>query len=350
VVNGGNCLGIRSAPGRVDTMFIPETKLPVPSSPVSPVAFVSQSGAFAIAKMSKLERLNPKYAITVGNQMDLTVGDYLTYLKDDDVRVFAVYVEGFKPLDGRRVLAAAREIVRSGRTVVLYRAGRTPAGADATSSHTASIAGDYVVTRELARAAGIVVAETLEDFDDLVSLFTLLDGVRVGGARLAALSNAGFECVAMADTIGDFTLARFADATAERIRALFERCRIASVVDAHNPLDLTPMADDAAYEEAVRAVLDDPSVDAGVIGCVPLTGALETLPGADGGFGDTSVVARLARLRGESDKPWVAVVDSGRLYDPMARALAERGVPTFRSADRALRLFGAFVRRRLHGF
>lgn len=347
VVNGGNCLGIRSAPGHVDTLFIPEAKLPVPSAPVSPVAFIAQSGAFAIAKMSKLERLNPKYAVTVGNQLDLTIGDYLTYLKDDDVRVFAVYVEGFKPLDGRRLIEAAREIARSGRVVILYRAGRTRAGAAATSSHTASIAGDYAVTRELATAAGIVVAETLGDFDDLVSLFTLLDGTRVEGVRLGAMSNAGFECVAMADAIGTMSLPRFGERSSERIRTVFERCRIASVVDLHNPLDLTPMVDDEGYEEIARSILEDESLDGGVIGCVPLSGSLETFPEADGGFGHGSVVARLARLRSGTDKPWVAVVDSGRLFDPMARALEEGGVPTFRSADRALRLFGTFIRRRL---
>ena len=33
--------------------------------------------------MSKLGVLNPKYAVTLGNQMDLTVGDYLAYLKHD---------------------------------------------------------------------------------------------------------------------------------------------------------------------------------------------------------------------------------------------------------------------------
>ena len=132
-------------------MFIPEYKLPVPSGTVSPVAFISQSGAFAVARMSKLNALNPKYAITLGNQMDLTVGDYLTYLKDDaSIEIFAVYVEGFRPLDGLTFVKAAREIVSSGRSVILYRAGRTAAGAKASASHTASIAGDYVVTRELA--------------------------------------------------------------------------------------------------------------------------------------------------------------------------------------------------------
>jgi acyl-CoA synthetase (NDP forming) len=107
------------------------------------------------------------------------------------------------------------------------------------------------------------------------------------------------------------------------------------------------MTDDQGFEDAVRALLEDPAVDAGVVACVPLTAALETLPGPDGRFGEGSIVTRLVRLRAEIDKPWVAVVDSGRLYDAMARALEAGGVPTFRSADRAMRLLGTYVRHRL---
>ena len=207
LINGGNCLGIRSLPGRYDTTFIPEYKLPVPSGQPSPVAFISQSGAFAVSKASKLGLLNPTYSVTLGNQMDLTVGDYLTYLKDDgDLELFAVYVEGFRPLDGLKFLRAAREIVASGRTVVLYRAGRTAAGAKASASHTASIAGDYAVIRKLAELEGVVVAESLEDFEDLTLLFSQLREVQVTGWRLGAVSNAGFECVAIADNLGSFTL------------------------------------------------------------------------------------------------------------------------------------------------
>ena len=155
VINGGNCLGIRSVPGRYDTTFIPEYKLPVPKGEPSRLAIVSQSGAFAVSKASKLSTVNPKYSVTLGNQMDLTVGDYLTYLKDDSgIDVFAVYVEGFRPLDGLRFLEAARAITAQGRTVILYRAGRTPAGALASASHTASIAGDYAVMRALVRQRG----------------------------------------------------------------------------------------------------------------------------------------------------------------------------------------------------
>jgi acyl-CoA synthetase (NDP forming) len=295
--------------------------------------------------------LNPKYSITVGNQMDLTIGDYLTYLKDDrDLRVYAVYVEGFRPLDGLRFLEAAREITSGGRSVILYRAGRTAAGAQASASHTASIAGDYAVTRELAKAAGVVVAESLQDFEDLTRLFTCLQGTAAAGWRLGAVSNAGFECVAIADNLGRFELASFEKATAARLQAIFRNARIDSVVDVHNPLDLTPMTGDAAYEEVVRAVLQAPEVDAAIVGCVPLTVALNSLP-AGAGHGedlsrDGSIARRLTGLRAGLTKPWVAVIDAGALYDPLSRALEEGGVPTFREADRALRLLNVYCAHR----
>jgi acyl-CoA synthetase (NDP forming) len=348
LINGGNCLGIRSLPGRYDTMFIPEYKLPVPSGRMSPVAFVSQSGAFAVARMSSLGHLNPKYAITLGNQMDLTIGDYLTYLKDDPgVEVFAVYVEGFTPLDGLAFLRAAREITAGGRSVILYRAGRTAEGAKASASHTASLAGDYTVTRELARAAGVVVADSLDDFEDLVRLFTFLRGKQVAGTRLGAISNAGFECVAFADTLGRLEVPAFDAETATRLQTIFREARIDLVVDVHNPIDLTPMAGDAAYEAVVRAVLQAANIDVGIVGCVPLTAALNTLPAGPGHGDDLTrpdgIGARLARLKEELPKAWVAVVDGGAPYDPLVALLERHRVPTFRSADTALRLLNVFV-------
>jgi acyl-CoA synthetase (NDP forming) len=354
VINGGNCLGIRSMPGRYDTTFIPEYKLPVPTGAPSRLAVISQSGAFAVARASKLATLNPKYSVTLGNQMDLTVGDYLTYLKDDDgIDVFAVYVEGFRPLDMLPFLKAARAIVDSGRTVVLYRAGRTPAGAQASASHTASIAGDYAVAVALAQQAGVIVADSLADFDDLTQMFTLLGTAPLSGWNLAAVSNAGFECVAIADNPGSFRLPPYAPATARAFGEIFAKSRIDQVVDIHNPIDLTPMMGDAAYAEVVEAALDDEIFDAAVIGCVPMTGALNSLPAGDGHREDflrpDSIVGRLAGMRGRNGKPWIAVVDAGALYDAMAAHLNAAGIPTFRTADRAMRLFNVYCAARMRG-
>ncbi len=348
VINGGNCLGIRSVPGRYNTLFIPDYKLPFARGAESPLAFVAGSGAFAVAKASKFGTMNPRYILTIGNQMDLTAADYLKFLEGDPaVEVFAVYLEGFRPLDGRRFLETARRIVAGGRTVILYRAGRTSAGAAAAASHTAAVAGDYAATRRLAEAAGVVVADTLEDFEDLARLFLALRGRRPAGPRLGALSNAGFECVAIADNLGAFTLADFAPATVAAMGEVLKRARIAEIVSVHDPMDLTPIMNDADTEEILRLILADPGVDLGIAGLVPLTQAWNSLARGEGHGEDVtraeSIAHRMARLFRESTKPWVAVVDAGALYDPMVALMEAGGVPVFRAADRALRLFNRWA-------
>ncbi|HSP06797.1 MAG TPA: acetate--CoA ligase family protein, partial [Acidobacteriota bacterium] len=45
LLNGGNCLGIRSVPGRYDTLFIPSYKLRFPDCEPAPLAVIAQSGA-----------------------------------------------------------------------------------------------------------------------------------------------------------------------------------------------------------------------------------------------------------------------------------------------------------------
>ena len=245
LVNGGNCLGIRSRPGRYDTMFIPEEKYPSPQGPAAPLAFLSQSGAFALAQTSKLPELDPRYVISLGNQLDLTVGDYLAQLAHDRaIEVFACYVEGFRPLDGLLWLEAVQRIAADGRTVILYRAARTAAGSRASASHTASMAGDWVVTRELAEQAGAIVAGTLDDFHDLVRVACRLRGRPVRGWGLGAVSNAGFECVAIADNLRGFELPAFDAVTTERVLTSFSRRRIERIVEVHNPVDTTPILDD----------------------------------------------------------------------------------------------------------
>ena len=350
VVNGGNCLGIRSVPGRVNSLFLPEWKAPFPGGAVSPLAVVSQSGAFLAAKSSALADLNPKFLVSIGNQLDLTIADYAEHLADDaELDVFAFYVEGFRPGDGLRFLRVARGIVESGRTVILYRAGRTPTGAAASASHTAAVAGDYVLARELAVEAGVLVASRLDDFVDLIRLGTRLRG-RPLGRRLGAVSNAGYECVAIADNVGPFTLPAFSEATVARLRDVLQRARLDRIVDVRNPLDVTPLLGDAGFEAAARAVLEDANVDVGIVGCVPMTPALATLAAGPGHEEDLtradSVASRLARLAGETMKPWVAVVDAGPLYSPFADALAAAGIPTFRSADRALEVLAVYCRGR----
>jgi acyl-CoA synthetase (NDP forming) len=347
VINGGNCLGIRSRPGHYDTLFIPREKLP-PGSRPAPIALVTGSGAFAITRLSRLAPLDPRYVITIGNQTDLTAGDYLASLADDpEVRTVGVYVEGFVRLDGLRFLEAAARFRADGRTVVLYRAGRTAAGAGASASHTAAIAGDATVTRQLARAAGVTWADTPAEFDDLLRTFALLDGRPAAGRRLGAMTNAGSECVTFADHAGPLELVRFSPATEARLVELLAPAGIVSVVDVHNPLDLTPIADAGILGEAARIILGADEVDAGVVGVVPMTDLLDALPAGMREGEDLDRAGGLASVIGDvwraTAKPWIGVIDAGALYDPLRDRLAAAGVPVLGTADAATRALAAWA-------
>jgi acyl-CoA synthetase (NDP forming) len=111
------------------------------------------------------------------------------------------------------------------------------------------------------------------------------------------------------------------------------------------------MADDEANGAAVNAFLADPGVDMVLCATVPLTPTMATLgegvPEAQSFRAEGSLVNRLARVNGDTNKPVIACVDSGVLYDAYARALEAKGIPTFRSADIAVRLLGLFAEGRL---
>ena len=353
VVNGGNCLGVASKPGRYDTTFIPEHKLPRPKSAHSDMAVVSQSGAFMICRMSKLPAIEPLFAISLGNQLDLTASDYLTYLKDDpEVRLFSVYMEGFMAGDGLAFAKAIRGITDSGRTVLVYKAGRSAEGRSATSSHTASVAGDYGVFRAVCEQAGAIVAEDLFEFESFMKGLACLGGREVLGRRVGLISNAGFECVMLADNLKNgagLDLAAFSAETQERIVGILRPLGIDKLQDVHNPLDVTPVADDAVFVECSRAILEDAGVDCAVISNVPLTPAQQTLPAGPGHREDLSrpgsFASRTIDLFRTTAKPLVVNIDAGELYTPLADHLERAGIPVFRRSDEAVRFLRMYVSR-----
>jgi len=357
VINGGNCLGIHSKPGRYDTTFIPEVKLRFPKAERSSLAYVSQSGAFMISRISKLTRIDPLYAISFGNQLDLRVSDYLNFLKGQPaVKIFAVYMEGFKPGDGYLTAAAAREILKDPtRSVVVYKSGRSAEGRQATSSHTASVAGEYGVCKAVLEGAGAFVAETIFEFESMLTALDDLDGRPVRGNRVGLISNAGFENVTMSDSLGEgsgrLALAAFTDATKARLAAALAPLGIDKLQDVKNPLDTTPVADDAVFAACARAILEDPGVDCAVISPVPMTAALRTLPAGPGTLDDIrdpdSTPSRLIELFKATDKPLVVNIDAGPAYDPLAAMLSAAGVLVFRHSDDAVKFLRRYIAARL---
>jgi acyl-CoA synthetase (NDP forming) len=355
---GANCMGVVSRPGRYDTWFIPEEKLPRERErPYRRAALVSQSGAFMLHRSSQCPELAPAYMISMGNQTDLTLGDMVAYFKDcDEVDVIAVYAEGFNDLDGLAFCRAVRQAVLAGKDVVFYKAGRTPEGKSATSGHTASLAGDYMVCENCVRQAGAIVAQNFNQFQDLFLLAETLCAKTIRGNRLAAVSGAGFEAVGMADSIqsDDYAmqLAPFSAQTVERIGEVLREKGLDRLVSVVNPLDINPSADDEAHARVAALAAADPSVDAVILGLDPLSPAMHTLGETDVPAFDLKAQGGIARLLPEvtrqSDKPIVGVIDGGRLYDPLRDALMAEGVPVFPVCDRAVAALSQYIQARLY--
>ena len=350
---GGNSLGVISHPGKYDTLFIPETKLAKSRGDHQRSAcFISQSGAFIIANLSRMPWFDPAYALSIGNQIDLTAADLLNHIKNDpEIDVFAVYMEGFQPGDGLLFAQAVRDTVALGKDVVFYRAGRTTAGRSATAGHTASVAGDYAVCEAAITEAGAFVASDFNEFSDLLRLCVAFRGKKIQGRKLAAMSNAGFESVGMADSIegqhAGLTLTPFTSEIHETLSTILQVSGLDGLVDVKNPFDVTPMANDESYAQLVDAILGDPNIDLMVAGIVPLTPAMQTLPPGDehseSVYVPESIARKLPEIATRHETPLVAVIDSGHRFDSMATVLEGGGLPVFRSADQAVRVLRKWV-------
>ena len=354
---GANCMGVISRPGKFDTWFIPAAKMPdYKQYPRRRTAIVSQSGAFLLNRFSQTPEMSPSYLISMGNQTDLTLGDMMRHFMDSqEVDVIAVYAEGFKDLDGIQFAEAVREAIRRDKQVVFYKAGRTPEGKTATSGHTASLAGDYMVCETCIRQAGAIMARNFTEFQDLILLAETFTNATIRGKRLGAVSGAGFEAVGMADSLQSdeysMSLGTYSETTRLAMKRLIASKGLEKLVPIKNPLDINPGADDEVHAYMAELLLNDENIDAVVIGLDPLSPVTHSLAETDiDAFrmdAPDGILTLLSDVRSRTSKPMVAVMDGGEKFEPLRKALRERGIPVFPVCDRAVAALSLYLESRL---
>ena len=340
-IMGPNCMGVYHGaspdiPG-LNTLFINEKRLEVRSSGSANAVLLTQSGALAVTVIDKLRYCRPLRAVvSFGNKYDVRVGDLLAYFeRDASVDVMAVYLEGLDPGEGRAFFDRARE---SDKPILAYKGGRTEAGARSAASHTAAMSGDYSVFRAACQQAGVILAETIEEYYDLLKTFSLLAARGPRGNRVAGVVNAGFESTVGADELRGLTQARLSAKTVERLSAINSH----GLVDVSTPfLDITPMADDAMYAQFVEAVIEDGGVDCVFVAIVPHAVSLKTVPETcrdpDG------LSHRLIEIAARHSKPMVVSVNAGRYYGDFVASLEEGCLPVFSDITSAITSLDTFV-------
>ena len=224
------------------------------------VALVSQSGGILGALLSRAQAQGIGFSklIATGNECDLDVSDFVAHFADDPATtVIALYLEGLRHPE--RFREAASKARAAGKPIVVFKVGRSEAGARAAVSHTGAMAGSDAVYDALFRQLHIIRAER---FSDLLDLPVALSAGRVlRGRRLAVVTSTGGAASLLADAAGasGFELPGPDAATAERLR----RLEIPGASLNRNPIDVTLAGvKPQIFRSILEALLESPAYDA----------------------------------------------------------------------------------------
>jgi acetyltransferase len=254
---GPNSLGLINLANSVTASFAHVVNLE-PASPRT-LGFVTQSGAFGALVYFEATQLGVGFSsfTSVGNEADTEFADVVAHLLDDsETKLIGGYLEGAK--GGEKLRRAAEKALRVEKPILIIKVGRTPAGARAAASHTASLAGDDQVYDAFFRQMGIVRIETI---GDLIS-FAILhrSGRSFRGKRVGIISGSGGHGVLMADKCESLGLCvpEITGPTREKLSGY-----LPSFGSGRNPVDLTAQGarDSSMLGNCVRAVAGDENID-----------------------------------------------------------------------------------------
>ncbi len=318
VLVGPNCLGIMRPRVGLNATF---AKSPVRSGHV---ALVAQSGAFCTALLDWADTKGFGFSAvaSLGATADVGFGEVLDYLAvDPETHSILLYVEGIT--NARSFISGLRGAARL-KPVIVVKSGRSDSGTRAAVSHTGALVGaDHVFDAALRRAGAVRVSSVSELF---AAAELLASGARVGGSRLAIITNGGGPGVMAADRAADLDvpLAKLSEATVEAL---------GEVLPAHwshsDPVDILGDADPARYGAAAEIVLADPGVD-GVL-------VLLTPQGMTDPTGCADAVIQAAR---QSRKPVLACWMGAGLVAKGRQKFAEANIPHFRAPEAGVEAFG----------
>jgi acyl-CoA synthetase (NDP forming) len=151
---------------------------------------VSQSGSLIGALLSRADARGIGFSrlISVGNEVDLAVGEIADLLVDDPgTNAILLFMETLR--DGERLARAARRAHAAGKPVIAYKLGRSDIGQELARSHTGAIAGSDATFDAFCRRHGIVRVSMFESLVDVPAL--LVDRPSAKGKRVAVATTTG---------------------------------------------------------------------------------------------------------------------------------------------------------------
>jgi acetate---CoA ligase (ADP-forming) len=308
----------------------------------SGISLVSQSGALSfnpVPSRAAERGIGLRAIVSVGNQADLTVVDFIEYFveSDDETKAVALFLEGLPENEGRRLLQVAHRARALNKPILAVKVGRSPGTAAVARSHTAALTGDDAVYDGAFRSAYITRVADLDDLWETGSLLAAYPDFTPWGG-VGFLSNSGGMNSLFADHCGvsGVPLAALSTDTIAGIETV-----LAGFGGAGNPADVTGNIARPALVDLIDLFTADAATDLVVVGTT----------GSAVGQRSLDIAGHVRTARAHTNKPFVTLWFSATGgYEPAksgAGVLAEQGVPLFlepSKCTRALRALYAYRR------
>ena len=327
-IMGPNGMGIWSSKVRLNTAFnfIPKT---------GGISFISQSGTMGAYLLQTAADKGYGFHtfLSVGNQADLSMVDYIEYLGDDeDTKVIVLYIEGLK--SGPLFLEKAKEVVKT-KPIIVYKAGRTEPGSRATMSHTASIAGSDEIFDAMCKQAGIIRVNDVSDAFDLAEALSKQPLPKSN--RVAIVSNGGGACVVTTDACGMLGL-EVPELNAEMVREL-GRYLLPHAPPPKNPIDMAADPRPMSLANIIELIVQNPNID-GIITMAPIVIRSSTPSFVREVLSAAEVISDIPLKYG---KPVIATAMRGNMEGVAFEIMKERGIPFYEFPEEAARaMYGLY--------
>ncbi|MCX8188725.1 MAG: CoA-binding protein [Nitrososphaeria archaeon] len=317
---GPNTMGVYSAAMNMNATFT--SFAPKPGN----IAFVSQSGYFGgqLFSAANMEDIGFSIFANVGNQCDIQVHEVIEYLfYEENTKVITLYVEGLE--DGKRFIEKCSRVSKH-KPIVVYKAGKSPIGARATLSHTASLAGnDKIYDVAFEKAGAIRVSESYHLFEYAHALETQH---AANGNRLGIVSSSGGFCVSLSDTA--YELGLEIPTIDIDTRKEIKKILMSYTSEPYNPIDTAGDLRNQIYPKIAKILLDKEYIDIVIIS--PTFGLIDTVEALKE---ETEALIEFLQLKKEYDKPIIFSLTN--FLTPIVKLLKRYRFPVYRTPEQCAR-------------
>ncbi len=316
---GPNCLGFINPSIRLNATFA--GGMPKEGN----IGLISQSGALAVAILDIFAKkcLGFSGVFSIGNKMQIGETDLIEYLGNDpESKVIGLYLEGIK--DGRKFIEIAGRISKL-KPVVILKAGKTEKAQKAISSHTGALAGSEEVAKAVFEKCGLIEAENLEEFINLLCLLSLANPPL--NDSVAVVTNAGGAGVLATDAFKNkgIKLAELAESAKEKIKSA-----LSEAASAENPVDVLGDAREDRYENVLK-ILGGENIGSFICALTPQ----EQTPVVE-------ISEKIISFSGDVKSTVVASFIGGEKVKPAIENLEKSNVPNFPFPEQAVKALNGF--------